>query len=313
MKLKELIQTNIPRLCLTEISENKYKCVPYVILNENTLTEKGKMEWEDILNSNIKSISPSQNALNVELSVCSIDRLDEFRNMLIGDCEYINYELWINNNNLNYVQGANEQVIVPQNYKTAHLIATYEELLKPKEEHITEYFGDYGQHVYKHKTTTQQINDAYEKALEAIEMNNDEFQNERFFIHRGEIISRMRDCLLADCLKKGDCVFFVATEPYADEDDFTFRGGCIKSINTEEKTCSIKGDFFTMHDIPLHYVLGLYNSDIKEFHYGYKNVEVLFGEHPALAQQYLKEAIQAWNSKYDNEEFDEEEGPSMTM
>ena len=156
--------------------------------------------------------------------------------------------------------------------------------------------------MYKHETTTQQINDTYAKALDAIEMNSDEFQNDSRFISRGEIISRMRDC-----------VFFVATEPYAAAEDFAFRGGYIQSINAEEKTCSVKGDFFTMHDVPLHYVLGLYNSDIKELHYGYEAVEVLYGEHPALAQQYLKEAQQAWNSEYDTEDLDEEESPSMSM
>lgn len=313
MKLKDLIETKIPQLCLMEISENKYKPIQYVTLNKNTLTKQGKTAWEDILDSNIESIFPSREDLTIKLSDCSIDRLEEFRNMLIGECDYMDYERWIINNNLNYAQDGNESVIVPKNYKTVQLISTYEELLKPKENHITEYYGDYGQHVYKYKTTMQQINDAYVKALDAIEMNSDEFQNDSRFIYRGEIISRMRDCLLVNRLKKGDCVFFVATEPYADEDDFTFRGGYIQSINTEEKTCSVKGDFFTMHDIPLHYVLGLYNSDIKEFHYGYENVEVLFGEHPALAQQYLKEAKKAWNSKYDTEDFDEEESPSMTM
>lgn len=313
MKLKDLIETKIPQLCLMEISENKYKPIQYVTLNKNTLTKQGKTAWEDILDSNIESISPSREDLTIKLSDCSIDRLEEFRNMLIGECDYMDYERWIINNNLNYAQDGNESVIVPKNYKTVQLIATYEELLMPKENHITEYYGDYGQHVYKYKTTMQQINDAYVKALDAIEMNSDEFQNDSRFIYRGEIISRMRDCLLASSLKKDDCVFFVATEPYAAAEDFTFRGGYIKSINTEEKTCSVKGDFFTMYDVPLHYVLGLYNPDIKEFHYGYQAVEVLYGEHPALAQQYLKEAKQAWNSKYDDEDFDEEEGPSMTM
>lgn len=310
MKLKNLIEIKLPRLCLTEISERKYKPIPYVTLNKNTLTKQGQTEWEDILNSNIGRISLSQCSLQIELSGCSIDRLEQFRNVLIGKCDYIHYEHWVTNNNLNYAQGGNESVIIPKDCKTAQLIATYEELLKPKEEHITEYSGDYGQHVYKHKTTMQQINDAYIKALDAIEMSSNEFQSDSRFMSRGEIISRMRDCLLASSVKKGDCVFHVATEPYADEDDFTFRGGYIKSINAEEKTCSVKGDFFTMHDVPLHYVLGLYNSDIKEFHYGYEGVEVLYGEHPALAQQYLTEVKQAWNEA---EDFDEEESPSMSM
>ena len=84
--------------------------------------------------------------------------------------------------------------------------------------------------------------------------------------------------------------------PYAGEEDFSPRGGIVKSIDRKEKTCAIRGAFFDMEDVPLHYVLGRYQPDIAEKHYGREHVEVLFGEHRALAQAYRKEACENWKA-----------------
>ena len=51
-----------------------------------------------------------------------------------------------------------------------------------------------------------------------------------------------------------------------------------------------------MEDVPLHYILGRYNPDVKGKHYGKENVEVLFGENEAMAQHDLKEAEDRWNA-----------------
>ncbi len=112
-----------------------------------------------------------------------------------------------------------------------------------------------------------------------------------------ENISRERDELLAGCLKPGDEVLFVATIPYGGEGDFALRGGIIRGVDADNRMCSVKGEFFTMDDVPLHYVLGKYNPEVSGEHYGFKNVEPLFGEHPVLAQKYLREAEEAWEQK----------------
>ena len=81
---------------------------------------------------------------------------------------------------------------------SADLIATYEELKKisPKEQ-LTEYFGDYSLHAFKDGVTTEDIAPVYEKALVAMEMTEKEFSESKDrFLYRGEIISRMRECLL---------------------------------------------------------------------------------------------------------------------
>ena len=72
----------------------------------------------------------------------------------------------------------------------------------------------------------------------------------------------MRDCLLAKELTAGDKVLFVATEPYGGPGDFDLRGGVIESVDEKDKTCSVRGTFFTMEKVPLHYVLGRYNPAV---------------------------------------------------
>ena len=126
--------------------------------------------------------------------------------------------------------------------------------------------------------TDQEIQPVYEKALAVMEMDDAGFRSTKEFLHRGEIIGRMRDCLLAKELHPGEEVLFVGTEPYGGPGDFELRGGHIRFVDPERKTCTVRGSFFDMKDVPLRYVLGRYNAEITETHYGRPHVEVLFGE-----------------------------------
>lgn len=115
---------------------------------------------------------------------------------------------------------------------------------------------------------------------------------------RESLIDQMRDALLSRELSVGDTVLFAATEPYGGPGDFALRGGVIQSIDPERKTCSVQGRFFPMDDVPLHYVLGRYDLDLHETHYGVPCVQPLMGEHPELAERYLREAEARWNTQY---------------
>lgn len=128
-------------------------------------------------------------------------------------------------------------------------------------------------------------------------MTDHAYQDEGNAYHqRGDVISRMRDCLLAKEVQLGEEVLFINTEPYAGPGDFSFRGGIVKAVDPGSKTCTIRGQFFDMENVPLHYILGRYNPDVKGKHYGKENVEVLFGENEAVAQHDLKEAEERWNA-----------------
>lgn len=178
-----------------------------------------------------------------------------------------------------------------------------------RDERIPHYFGDYGSHFFNMGVTDQEIQPVYEKALAVMEMDDAGFRSTKEFLHRGEIIGRMRDCLLAKELHPGEEVLFVGTEPYGGPGDFELRGGHIRFVDPERKTCTVRGSFFDMKDVPLRYVLGRYNAEITETHYGRPHVEVLFGEYPALAQQYLHEAEERWEQY----ETDAAAAPTQTM
>lgn len=180
--------------------------------------------------------------------------------------------------------------------RAADLVATYEELLLvPDEACVTHYLGDLGIHIFKYDAAQEQIQNAYEKALSVMEMDDAEFQAEKQFVYRGEIISAMRDRLLVGELKPGETVLFVGTEPYGGPGDFELRGGVVEAVDPSERTCSVRGEFFTMHDVPLHYVLGRYDTSVEGEHYGFPHVRPLFGENRDLAGQYLREAEASWN------------------
>ena len=61
--------------------------------------------------------------------------------------------------------------------RAADLVATYEELLLvPDEACVTHYLGDLGIHIFKYDAAQEQIQNAYEKALSVMEMDDAEFQ-----------------------------------------------------------------------------------------------------------------------------------------
>ena len=154
--------------------------------------------------------------------------------------------------------------------------------------------------VFKAEVTQQHIDKACEKALAAAGLPAD----------WNGLVDRMRDCLLANELAVGETVLFVATEPYGGPGDFCLRGGVIQGIDHNRLTCSVRGSFFTMEDVPLHYVLGRYDKNAPGIHYGFQCVEPLFGEHPALADHYLREVEAQYNALRSGEQ---EAAPSMEL
>ena len=286
------------------------------VLNRDILTEEGKAEWSDVLSAKVDSLSACGNGnVACKLSQCDPSRVTAFAEMLNGQCEAEDYERWVRISGVCYAPARDRPPIQPDGQYSADLVASYEELLKvPYDQQLTAYFGDYGIHYFKYGITDEQIRPVYKKALATVEMTEAEFtaQSDRFR-YRGEIVGRMRDCLLAEELNTGEEVLFVATEPYGGADDFALRGGIVLDVNAEQKTCKIRGEFFTMEDVPLHYVLGRHNLNTTGKHYGYEHVEPLFGERPDLAQQYLRKAQEDWEAKWLEGQEQGDEPPVLSM
>ena len=188
---------------------------------------------------------------------------------------------------------------VLENKYNVNLVATYEELLSiPEDEKTTEYFGDLGIHTYKYEVNEEQILPIYKKSIEAIEMDEAEFfANDDLNRYRYEIIARMRDCLLAKTLLTGEEVLFINSEPISGENDFGYKSGFVMSIDSENKTCTINGTYFTMENVPLHNVLGKYNPEVEGMHYGYRNLEPLYDENSSVAQFYIYKSKCDWEIK----------------
>jgi hypothetical protein len=80
----------------------------------------------------------------------------------------------------------------------------------------------------------------------------------------------------------------------------------IEHVDEKNKTCSVRGTFFTMENVPLHYVLGRYNPTVGEEHYGFRGVVPYFSEDKELAEHYLREAEMMWDM-----EMGQEQSPFM--
>ena len=279
-------------------------------LDQDTLTGQGKADWQDVLEAKVCRISPCAYGLQVALAGCDPQRLADFSSLLSGCCAAEDFERWIKDPNRTYAMEGEQPEPCQYSGRTVNLIATYEELFQvPEAQRLACYFDAYGSHFFKAGVTEEKLRPVYEKALAVMEMTDAAYQEESNpYLYRGEVVSRMRDCLLAKELKAGEKVLFVNTEPYGGPGDFSFRGGIIQGIDPQEKTCTVQGQFFAMADVPLHYVLGRFNPDSKETHYGKEQVEVLFGCHEALANQYLLEAEEAWEAR-----FREAETPEPVM
>ncbi|MDB7954146.1 hypothetical protein [Flavonifractor plautii] len=170
---------------------------------------------------------------------------------------------------------------------TACLIAAYETAAGlPDNERITRTDG-----TWRPGVTEQQAASLYRQAQALLAP-----ETKLLSTSREALIDQMRDALLSRELSVGDTVLFAATEPYGGPGDFALRGGVIQSIDPERETCTIRGDFFPMDDVPLHYVLGSYDRSVSEEHYGFPHIRPLLGEHPELAERYLREAEARWNT-----------------
>lgn len=265
---------NLTDVCLCHEKASGYnEIIPK--LNRDTLTAEGRKDWQDILSARVCGITSSGECTIVTLSGCNPGRLSEFSGMATGHCSAENYDRWVRDKSRHYLEEGEQEINVVGMPKKIYLIATYEELCNiPQDQRITHYYGDCGEHFFNRGVTEEEVSAVYHKALDIIEMDDMEFQEPgNQYIYRGEIIARMRDCLLQRELKQGEQVLFVATEPYGGAGDFAFQGGIVESVDTWKKTCTVRSDFFTMDDVPLHYVLGRYNPDIHERHYGKECVE----------------------------------------
>lgn len=296
LSLLSLMGCNLQHIGLRHVSEENHNSEEITKLNKDTLTEEGKKEWADILNAKVAGFYAGR----ILLTGCRAPRVSDFSSLLSGRCTEEELERWVKDPNRNYAPKGELPGLPDTPVRSVNLIATYEELLKiPKEDRLTAYFESHCGHFFRSGVTESQVKPAYEKALATIDMTDADYQEgSNPYVDRGMVIRRMRDCLLAGELKMGEYVLMINTEPYGGPGDFSFRGGMVKGIDPEHKTCTIEGDFFDMADVPLHYILGRHNPSVQELHFGKTEVEVLFGETEPMALKDLQEAEEKWEAQW---------------
>lgn len=77
---------------------------PVSELRKDTLTEKGKKEWSDVLGTTIESIRNGNGCLICKLTDCNPERLKAFTEMLNGQCDAEDYERWVKSSGITYPQ-----------------------------------------------------------------------------------------------------------------------------------------------------------------------------------------------------------------
>ena len=70
-----------------------------VELDDNTLTQRGKEHWEDVMNAKINRIFVGGYGLQIECEDVEPERLAEFSHVLAGYCDADLYDAWINEGN----------------------------------------------------------------------------------------------------------------------------------------------------------------------------------------------------------------------
>jgi len=95
MSLLSLMRCNLEDIHLIHVDE-EHDLATIVELCENTLTEQGKAYWSDILSAKIERIYTGFYGLQIDVSGCSPERLQDFSFMLAGQCSEQDYNKWVN-------------------------------------------------------------------------------------------------------------------------------------------------------------------------------------------------------------------------
>lgn len=176
--------------------------------------------------------------------------------------------------------------------KILNLIACYEQLTQvPDSKRITFNTPDGCHCAFLPYASVEEIAASFDAALSNIHYTRADFFKASDLSTYESINAQMRDRLIAPQLRVNSEVLFVASIPYAAPEDYDLRGGVVKSIDQDRMTCSVIGSFFTMDNVPIHYILGEYDESVQEKHYGRANLKPFLCEQPHMADYFLGEVL----------------------
>jgi len=94
LNLKDLVSASLEDIHLIH-SDEEIDLATICELNSNTLTDVGKEEWADVLNTEVHRIFHGTYGLQIEVSGVKPQRLSDFSYMLAGYCSVQDYEKWV--------------------------------------------------------------------------------------------------------------------------------------------------------------------------------------------------------------------------
>lgn len=96
MTLGELLESkSFEDVHLTHKDED-IELATIVELNGNTITQRGKEHWEDVMNAKVTRIFEGYYGLQIECEDVEPERLSEFSYALAGYCDSDLYDTWFN-------------------------------------------------------------------------------------------------------------------------------------------------------------------------------------------------------------------------
>ena len=94
INLRDLVNCRLEDVHLCHCDED-IDLATIVELDSNTLTEKGKADWADILDAKVEKIYEGAYGTQIELSDVDSQRLTDFSYMLAGQCSESKYDEWV--------------------------------------------------------------------------------------------------------------------------------------------------------------------------------------------------------------------------
>ena len=94
MTVFSLMGCNLEDVHLVD-NDEEHDLATIVELNQNTLTEQGKKDWADVLSAKVERIYEGDYGVQIAVSGCDPQRLEDFSKMLAGYCTVDDFNRWV--------------------------------------------------------------------------------------------------------------------------------------------------------------------------------------------------------------------------
>ena len=94
MTVFSLMGCNLEDVHLVD-NDEEHDLATIVELNQNTLTEQGKKDWADVLSAKVERIYEGAYGVQIAVSGCDPQRIEDFSKMLAGYCTEDDFKRWV--------------------------------------------------------------------------------------------------------------------------------------------------------------------------------------------------------------------------